>query len=470
MVILEQKLDRLKKQYKNNITNMEHMRKSYEDSVNRELVQMQKEMLEKISSHEDALKAEYDKEFKDYTDRMQRQLHSQIENINGEYASLKSENDKMRSEIEKLESQIISEIAVINKKVDDNKNLKESQARIRMEKVYDDFHNFSVRYPHEFFEPNASDALLMQMEQTKIDFRMGFYEACMANSSVMEFQIAVFEERIKKDFELWSRYFNQLESYTRNVNEFILSCDFRIIQCEYFEKELYASSEKETDTFDFWSENRYSDILSEIDMYKKIIDAVSDSKGETSEEKIVNFLKRTDSERSVSLEELISKTQRLTQIHKNVCDLLVHIHTSFISSYKRAVIISKKIINMLLTERGAQVTEKGFKDSDIRNEYYIIAREAGRQMKISVFPVSPDNVSVVNSIGVYIEHIGSGTTENLRATEESLINSIKSVADDIYISYESNNTFADCEQAIQTIKNVANEKRRKELLQRKRVN
>ena len=158
-----------------------------------------------------------------------------------------------------------------------------------MREELDEFQKFTEKYPHESFEPGAADALLMQMESVKADFRAGFYESCMALSSGTGFQIALMDERMKKNMEQWVRYYSQLESYTSLVVDFIKSDEFCRIKTESFEKELFKASEREADTFDFWCENRFSPAAEKAEEFAEFTGKISESDGKTREKKITSF-------------------------------------------------------------------------------------------------------------------------------------------------------------------------------------
>lgn len=469
-VLLSRKLERLRMQYKNNSENMESIRKNYENTINTELEEMRADIHEKIISHNEALDLEYEKEFERYTKQMNKHLNTEVEKINTDYAKLKRENDDMRIEMDRIEKEIFKELHNTEHRIVQKENFKRQEAEERMEKVYDIFCEFSKSYPHEFFEPNAADALLMQMEQTKVDFRLGFYEACMANSSSLEFQIASIEDRIKKSFEQWKRYFFQLESYVIQIKEFIDSEKFRIIQSDFFEKELFFKSEKASDTFDFWCGGEYSDLLLQIEKYEEFTERLCKCKGDSREEKIVDFLKNQRKYGNIcGFEELADMIRSITEIHKRMCSLMQYIHTNFISSYMRAVVISSDIVRELADARGCEIIKKGFKDSDIRKEYNIYAREAGKNISISIFPVCPDKTVIINSIGIYVEYTGNGTAENLMATAENLVAQIKSASHGVGVVIESNRSFDNIEKALQSIKDTAIEKRIKEISAKRRM-
>lgn len=465
-VLLSRKLERLRKQYKNNSDNMDVIRKNYERTVSRELEELRNDIQEKVTSHNEMLSAQYHKEFETYRERMDKQLKLEVEKINDEYAKLKNENDDMRIEMNRIEKELSEELHDMSRRITEKENLKEEEARRRMEKVYDVFGDFSRKYPHEFFEPNSADALLMQMEQSKVDFRLGFYEACMANSSSMEFQIAAAEDRIKKSFDQWKRYFYQLEAYTIHVKEFIESEQFRIVQNDFFEKELFCkvTDGRESDTFDFWCNEEYSWIILEIEKYQQVTQRICQCKGESKEEKIVDFLKNQRKyENAMTFEELADMVHNVTDIHRKTCDLAHHIHTNFTSSFMRGAVISLKLIKYLSDTRGCEILKKGFKDGDIRNEYFIFAKEAGKNINISIFPICTDNVVVINYIGIFIEHTGNGTAENLKATQDSLVNQIKEISGDVQIILQSNKSFDDMQKAFDSMKDTAAQKRRKEI-------
>lgn len=471
-VILNKKLEKLRKQYQSNVRSMDDMRADYETAVKKRLEALDHDMQQKLSDHDKNLRTEYEKEFTEYSERINAELDSKIEEINSEYLKLKNENDDMRIEMKRIESEMSEELHRISGKLENREQLMKNEAQQRMEKAYDDFHRFSVSYPHEFFEPNAADALLMQMESVKVDFRSGFYEACMASSSNIKFQIDMLEDRMKKNLEQWLRYFNRLEMYTVRVSEFLYSDEFAVIKSKNFEKRLTERSDREADTFDFWSYGEYKNAVFETEKYNEFINMVSVSAGSTKNEKVSSFLK---SERkkgnNITFEELSAKIDEITELHKKVCSMRSYIHSGFTASYERAAELSGKIINILSGERCGDIVKKGFKDNDIRNEYTIISNEPGKRITVCIFPVSPDKITVVNSIGIYIEHTGSGTAENLKATEETIISAIKSVSDETFLIAESNchSDFSDMGRVIDSMKIKAAEKRKKELSMKRTV-
>ncbi len=470
-VMLNKKLEKLRRQYESNIQNMDYIRSEYESSVNKKLEETQQDLINTVREHDTQLRTEYEKEFKSFSDRINNQLNEKIEEMNADYMKLKRENDDMRLQMLEIETELSSQLHNINKKITDKDTIQKNEAQKRMEKAYNQFHEFSVKYPHEFFEPNAANALLMQMEATKVDFNSGFYEACMANSSNIEFQLVMFEERIKKSLEQWSRYFNQLQSYTRQVSEFVTSDDFRMIKNDYFEKELLVFSERITDTLDFWSFNEYHEMTEEISSLQDFLDAVFRCEGNTKNEKIVNFLKKQRKNGiNISFEELSEKTDHITEIHKNACNMRIYIHSGFTASFVRASVIARKLIHILRDERNGFISKNEFKDNDIRNEFLINSEEADKKISVVIFPVSPDKIYVLNCIGVYVEHVGSGTPENLKATEENIRLSVMNIAGDVPIIFESNcGKDIGPENAINIIKSKAIEKRKKELSMKRAV-
>ncbi len=471
-VLLNRKLEKMRAQYRDNVVSMESMRSDYEKSLSERLSAMQQEMKEKLSEHDEQLRTELENELEKYSADLSAELNRRIDEINSEYARLKAENDEMRAQMKKTEKELSDELAGMSGRLSSREENMKREAQCRMEKVYDEFQKFSDRYPHESFEPNAADALLMQMESVKVDFSSGFYEACMASSSGIGFQIAMIEDRVRKSMEQWVRYFDQLESYTGLVNEFIASDDFTVIKNERFEKALLQESSREADTFDFWSDGQYSAALEDVHRHAEFTAQIRNSGGKTREEKITSFLKNQKKNGTViTFEELAARIDEVTELHKKICTMRVNIHTGFTASFERAADLSKKIISLIEGDRCGEIISKGFRDSDIRKEYVIEASEPGRKITVEIFPVCPDRMTVVNSIGIYFEHNGSGTVENLKKTEENFLNALKRISGDAAVISESNCSadFSAPEKAMENIKNRANEKRRKELSLRRRV-
>lgn len=471
-VILGKRLDKLRTQYQDNVKSMDQMRADYEKSVSIRLENMQKEMQKKLSEYDEDLRIEYEKELEKFSEELSRELETRIDAINREYVKLKNENDDMRAQMKLIEKELSDELHGISSRLDVREQTMKNEAQKRMEKAYDDFQRFSVSYPHEFFEPNAADALLMQMESVKVDFRSGFYEACMASSSGIEFQIASLEDRMKKGLQQWTRYFNQLESYTLMADEYINSNDFSVISNDFFEKELLKKSERDADTFDYWSYNQYSEVVEQLQKHIDFIKHINDMPGESKENKITSFLKKERRKGScITFEDLSEKINEITVIHKKICSMRVFIHTGFEASFQRATVLSKEIIRVLSEERQGEIIKKGFRDNDIRNEFTIVSKEPGKNITVQIFPVSPDRMSVVNAIGIFTEHTGSGTVDNLKITEEQIVNMIKSISSGTMIISANNRDegVSDSEKAMNNIKKQADEKRKKELSSRRRM-
>ena len=80
-------------------------------------------------------------------------------------------------------------------------------------------------------------------------------------------------------------------------------------------------------------------------------------------------------------------------------------------------------------------------------------------------------MSVVNAIGIFTEHTGSGTVDNLKITEEQIVNMIKSISSGTMIISANNRDegVSDSEKAMNNIKKQADEKRKKELSSRRRM-
>ncbi len=465
-VMINRKIERMRAQYQDNLRSMDEIRTEYEASVNRQLNSLQNDMREKISENNRKTYSEFENEFKLYTEQMNRQLNAKIEDINSSYLDLKKENDEMKEQLFRLENELSKNLHDISFKLDNSQMHRCNEASRRMEKAYDNFSHFSSEYPHEFFEPNAADALLMQMESTKIDFRSGFFEACMADSSNIEFQISMLEDRIKKELEHWIRYFNQYESNIAGLRQLISSEEFCIIKNERFEKELFENSDKQTDTFDFWSSDEYSKIKSSIMESGKLIDSVYECSGTTKEEKIIFFLKKENKRKNeLSFELLSDKTDSLALLYKDAYNLMMYIHSGFTASYMRAAVIAPEIIKYLSEERSGHIVKKGFRDNDIRNEYIIMSKETGKNICVTIYPVCPEKINVINSIGIYIEHTGSGTIENLKETEDKLVSSVRTKFQDIITISASNcdTDVVNSGNAMESIKERIIEKRKKEL-------
>ncbi len=471
-VMINRKIEKMRAQYQSNLISMDNMRTEYEASVNRQLNDMRDDINKKISENNEKTYSQFEHELNQYTEQMNIQLNEKIEEISSSYSQLKKENDDMRQQMIRLENELSKNLHDISFKLDNSQTHRSNEASRRMEHAYDNFSLFSASYPHEFFEPNAADALLMQMESTKIDFRSGFFEACMAESSNIEFQISMLEDRIKKDLEQWIRYFNQLEAYVMQIKHFINSQEFSTIKNERFEKKMSESSEKITDTFDYWSSDKYSSIKNNITDIEEFINSIYNCSGSSKREKIITFLKsRKSRESRISFEHLSDKIQELSLMYKNACNLMVYIHSGFTASYMRAAVISPEIIKFLSEDRSGYIVKKGFKDNDIRNEYSIISKEPGKNICVTIYPVSPEKINVINSIGIYIEHIGSGTIENLKATENGIVSSISSKFKNTIIISDSN-CDADVrsyDNAIKSIKEKIIEKRKRELSLRRMV-
>lgn len=470
-VILNRKLENMREQFKKNLTAMDEIRSEYEKSLNERLSEMQREMKEKLADHDASLRNEFETELEKYTTALNGELEKKIDEISSEYAKLKAENDEMQVLMKQTEKELAGEISGLSGKLEKRGENMKSEARRRMEKVYDEFQKFTEKYPHESFEPGAADALLMQMESVKADFRAGFYESCMALSSGTGFQIALMDERMKKNMEQWVRYYSQLESYTSLVNDFIASDEFRKIKTENFDKELFKDSDREADTFDFWCENRFSPAAEKAEGFAEFTKKISECTGKTREEKITSFLKsERRNGKSVSFEELSEKLDALTVLHKDICQVRLYIHTGFAASFERAAELSKKMINYIQTERCGNIISKGFRDNDIRKEYIIKASEPGKNITVCIFPVCPDRITVINAVGVYFEHTGSGTPENLKTTEKNFLSGLHSVTGTLPVLSESScdTKFVDPSSAIDTLKNRADEQRRKEISLNKR--
>ena len=99
------------------------------------------------------------------------------------------------------------------------------------------------------------------------------------------------------------------------------------------------------------------------------------------------------------------------------------------------------------------------------------AAEPGKKITVCIFPVCPDRITVINAVGVYFEHTGSGTPENLKETEKNFLKGLHSITGNLAVLSESNceTKFADPSAAMDTLKNRANEQRRKELSLRRKV-
>ncbi|WP_044973552.1 apolipoprotein A1/A4/E domain-containing protein [Ruminococcus sp. HUN007] len=472
-VILNRKLENMRGQFKKNLAAMDEIRSEYEKSLNDRLAQVQQEMKEKLADHDASLRGEFETELEKYTAALNDELGKKIDEISSEYAKLKAENDEMQVLMKKTEKELAGEISGLSGKLEKREETMKNEARRRMENVYDEFQKFSEKYPHESFEPGAADALLMQLESVKSDFRAGFYESCMALSSGTGFQIALMDERMKKNMEQWIRYYTQLESYTALVNDFLISDEFCRVKTDSFEKELVRTSEREAETFDFWCENRFSPAAEKAKSFAEFTEKIHECEGRTREEKITSFLKSERRQgRSVSFEELSENLDSLTALHKEICTMRSYIHTGFAASFERAADLSKKIINYMKTERCCDIVSKGFRDGDIRKEYIIEAAEPGKKITVCIFPVCPDRTTVINAAGVYFEHNGSGTPENLKATEKNFLTGLQSVTGQLTVIAESNceKEFSDTDTVLNELKNRADEQRRKELaLNRRRM-
>lgn len=464
-LVLNRKLDLLRAKYQTNMRQMENMQEEHERKVNEELEKLRLDIRAQVSEHDEAVKEEYRAAYENYTKNVDRMLDTGLEALDQEYIKLRNENEEMLSEMEAIRSELSDSLHELKSDIKEKEAMQKEEASSRLEKAYDSFEELTHNYPHDFFEPNAANALLMQLESAKVDFHAGFYEACMANASNIEFQTARMKDRIKNNLNIWNRYYQKLESYESVLSDLISSTEFTTIKNEWFEKELSSAAEKESDTFDFWCENKYSELISNMEKYEHIINALHSSEGNTRDSRLSNYLK---SERkkgnTITFEKLARDTENISQLNKEACRLMSYIHTGFEASVTRAVRTAPAITE-ILKERGAEIIKSGFKDKDIRNEYLIYAEETSKEIFITIFPVSPDKTNVVNSVGVYIRHTGNGTSENLRAMEESLIHCIKEAVKGLNIISESscNINIADTEKVLGDIQLKAIEKRKKEL-------
>ena len=470
-LVLNRKLDMLRAKYQTNMRLMENIRKDHEQKVNEELEKMRQNIRTQVSEHDEALRNEYQSAYENYTQNVDRMLDNGIEALNREYMTLRQENEKMLSEMESVETEISDSLNALNSGLSEKEALKKSEASSRLEKAYNSFDDLTRSCPHDFFEPNAANALLMQLESAKVDFHAGFYEACMANASNIEFQISRMKDRISDDLNIFKRLFQKLENYEIVLSEMIHSKEFSLIKNNSFEKELFEKSEKESDTFDFWCEGKYSELSSQIKKYDSLISDLHNSEGSTAEEKLSNYLK---SERKkgtlITAEKLARDTEMISHLNSEACRLMSYIHTGFESSANRALKTAPSIINYL-KDRGADIQKSGFKDNDIRKEFIIFAEETSKEIYISIFPVSPDKKTVVNSIGIYIRHTGNGTPENLKASENSILNGIKEISEGINIISESScsENISDTDHILEGIQLKAIEKRKKELSSKRLV-
>jgi len=472
-VLLKRKLETLRSKYQANLRSMDDMRSEYEGSVSLQLKKMQEEMDEKIKENSEKTYAGFEAEFNRFTEDLNRQLNEKIEEISSEYASLKKENDEMHRAMLRLEDELTNELRSFSARKEDEENARSSEAARRMEAAYEHFDEFSGKYPHDFFEPSAADALLMQMEATKTDYRSGFYEACMADSSNIEFQISMAEGRIKKQLDQWIRYFSQLESFSVRIRDLTDSDDFCTVKNERFEKTLNGNDTGSPDTFDFWCENRFSPVMTELSEYESFIGSVYSSKGNTRQEKITDYLRNQRlNGNSVTFDVLDQMLGKITQLHKTVCTLMMYIHSGFTASFERMADIAPAVVRVLSEIRGGRIVSKGFRDNDIRNEYVILSEESAKKIYVNIWPVSPDKAAVVNGVGVYIEHTGSGTPDNLRATEASLMSALtEGLGNSIIIMSDSNlgSGSSDTAGSVESIKTRINEKRRKDISVRRTV-
>ncbi len=470
-LILNRKLDMLRAKYLTNMRLMENIKNDHEQKVNAELEKMRQDIRTQVSEHDEALKNEYQTAYENYTQNVDRMLDNGIETLNQEYMKLKSENEKMLSEMEAVETEISDSLNDLKSDLAEKETLKKNEASSRLEKAYNSFDELTRCYPHDFFEPNAANALLMQLESAKVDFNAGFYEACMANASNIEFQTARMKDRINNDLNIWKRLYQKLENYEIILSEMIGSKEFSIIQNDSFEKELYAEAEKESDTFDFWSEGKYSELSDKIRKYDNMIRAVHSSEGNSSDEKLSNYLRNERKKGNlITVEKLAHDTENISHMNSEACRLMSYIHTGFEASVTRALKTAPAIISYL-KDRGADIIKSGFKDKDIRKEYIIFAEETSKEIYISVFPVSPDKKTVVNTIGIYIRHTGNGTPETLKASENSVLSGIREISEGVTIISESSSSenSSDTEHILGEIQIKAAEKRKKELSSRRMV-
>lgn len=470
-LVLNRKLDMLRAKYLANMRLMENIKKDHEQQVNEELEKLRQDIRTKVSEHDDALKNEYQSAYENYTQKVDLMLDKSIESLNQEYMKLRTENENMLSEMEAVETEISDSLNDLKTDLAEKETLKKNEASVRLEKAYNSFDELTHLYPHDFFEPNAANALLMQLESAKVDFHAGFYEACMANASNIEFQISRMKDRISNDLNIWKRLYQKLENYEIILSEMIHSKEFSLIQNESFEKELFEKAEKESDTFDFWCEGKYSELSSQTEKYDSVISELHNSEGRSAEEKLSNYLK---SERKkgnmITVEKLARDTEMISHLNSEACRLMSYIHTGFEASVTRALKTAPSIISCL-KNRGSDILKSGFKDKDIRKEFLIFAEETSKEIYISVFPVSPDKKTVVNSIGIFIRHTGNGTPENLKASEDSILNQIKEISDGIPVLSESSisEKFSDTEHVLEEIQIKAIEKRKKELSSKRLV-
>ncbi len=470
-LMLNRKLDLLRAKYQTNMRLMQNIKDDHEQRVREELDKLRRDIRTQVSEHDEALKNEYSSAYEAYTENVDRILDSGIETLNNDYMKLKSENEKMLSEMEEVETEISDSLKALKADNAENEELKKSEASSRLEKAYNLFDELTQNYPHDVFEPNAANALLMQLESAKVDFHAGFYEACMANASNIEFQISRMKDRINNELNIRKRLFQKLENYEIVLSDMINSKEFSVIRNERFEKELYVQAEKESDTFDFWSYGKYSELSSQIKKYDELIAELHNSKGNTSEEKISDYLKTERKKgNAITVEKLIRDTETISHLNSEACKMMSYIHTGFEASVTRALDTAPAIVSYL-KERGADIVNKGFKDNDIRKEYLISAEETSKEIFISIFPVSPDNTTVVNSVGIFIRHTGNGTAENLKAAENMIINEIKNVSEGTNVVFESSNSenTADTGQIMREIQLKAIEKRKKELSSKRMV-
>ncbi|MDO5560786.1 MAG: hypothetical protein Q4F95_14495 [Oscillospiraceae bacterium] len=464
-VNLNNKLRTLRSEYERNAAQMNRMRGAYEQKVNNRLESLREELGRIILEDEQKNRSSYEDEFRIYTQKVEAQLKESIAGSNIQYKKLVEENEKLRSEFEQLEKMLAARVSSIDEKMARGENTRKEEASKRMEQTYNCFAKFSASYPHEFFMPHIADALLMRMESSKSDFKRGFYEACMADSSEMMFNIAVLEDELNKKLEEYKRYFSQLEAGVLTLNEFLSSVQFRTIRNEYFEKELFENVSKQTDTLDFWSYGKYSEICEQAKEISVFVDKINSSPGADKTEKIRNVLKNAKSEEGMSLESIEERIRTITSAHKTACNVMTYIHTSFTASYMRLIQTGRSIIKQLSSIRNCAIQFKGFENSDIRNDYIIEATEPGKEITVHIFAVSPDRITVENCIGMYIRHVGSGTRENLSDTETLIKKQIMEAAPGVPLFFESNCSMAQSEtqKVFDAMRTQANEKRKKEI-------
>ena len=347
--------------------------------------------------------------------RLEREINSRLSELNTDYktllnqvkkdsAALKNQNKALEREISRIKSE--------NSKRDEansqaaTESLRNAQKILR---VVDD-------KPHEKFLPGRFEIYSNSLKDGRELFRAGLFEAAAAVGISVKSGLERLNINLDDKITEWQKKFetfsSKLESLREKVNQEI--SDWGSVIDKKIRNEIIEN-------IDFWSREKFSEIVNLIKTHREIIKQIS----QTGLEK---FIKNPDSPGVDELENFINE---IDEAEKNFLSLSAIYKARYYSACERSD-MGEKIIDFMTQEINLEFQENisGYHEKDFREWLKIIfLNSSGDKICVYIIPIEINN-KVDNNVILFIDYSGADNeiySQNIYEHLHEAINEFESV-------------------------------------------